>query len=78
MNGKGSLLGDNAPKSSAFLAARAVLECIMSVLGACIMGPPRDSLRFAPPMECLGAFFVLCGLDGLGFDPYSASCSALS
>ena len=50
----------------------------MSVLGACVVGPPRDSLRFAPPMECLGAFFVLCGLDGLGFDPYSASCSALS
>ena len=43
-----------------------------------MVAPPRDSLRFAPPIECLGAFFVLRGLDGLGFDPYKASCSALS
>lgn len=47
------------PNSSVFLAARAVLECSMSVFGACIVAPPRDSLRFAPPMEFLGTFFVL-------------------
>jgi hypothetical protein len=63
------LPGDK-PKSSVFLDARAVLECSMSVFGGCIVAPPRDSLRFEPPMEFLGAFFVLLGgLDGLGFDP---------
>lgn len=52
----------------------------VSCLGVCSIVPPRESLLLlAPPHDNLGPLFPPCGgFIGLGFDPKSASCSAIN
>jgi len=54
------------------------VECSKSDFGGCIMAPPpKESLLLEPPVEFLGSFFALWGLDGLGLEPNSTSCSVI-
>ena len=47
------LAGDKWAMSSLLLAAWPFFVYNMSVLDACIVAPPMDTLRFTPPIECL-------------------------